>query len=112
MIIVMAIVLLLVAMYAYRIFLMFNSSKIKSYVKDEANKTDSPDAAYKMLIEGVELILKSPDLTNQVKQLAVIDGIDPEKALVKTALNQCHSNGFINRVIVPTNGDLANPTKA
>lgn len=93
--VILAIIFVLVAVYAYRVFLMFSTAKVKAYATDEANKTTAPDVAYKMIIEAVAHIIKSPELTAQVKQLSTVDSIEPEKALVLTAVKNCQASGMI-----------------
>lgn len=90
-----AIVLVLTLFVIYRIYFMFNRAKIEAHATDEANKTASPNIAFQLIKEGCEHILKSQDLTKQVKLLAQIDGIEIEKALVLTALSNCYASGFI-----------------
>lgn len=94
-----AIVLILLAVVVYRMFFMFKRSKVKAYATEQANLTGNPDVVYQMLIEGCENILKSQDLTKQVKLSAQVEGIEIEKALVLTALNNCYSSGFIAKLI-------------
>lgn len=95
-----AIVSVLLAVVVYRMFFMFKRSKVKAFAVEEANLTESPDVVYQLLIEGCENILKSQDLTKQVKLSAQAEGIEIEKALVLTALNNCYSSGFIAKPIV------------
>jgi len=90
-----AIVSILLALVVYRMFFMFKSAKVKAFATEQANLTASPDVVYQLLIEGCENILKSQDLTKQVKLFAQVEGIEIEEALVLTALNSCYSLGFI-----------------
>lgn len=90
-----AVILVLVGAIVYRMYFMFNRAKVEAWATAYANQTASPNIAYRLIIEGCENILKSQDLTAQVKLLAEADGIDKEKALVLTALNNCYASGFI-----------------
>ena len=90
-----AIVFIILMFVMYRIYFMFNRAKIEAYATEQANLTASPNIAFQLIKEGCEHILKSQDLTKQVKLLAQIDGIELEEALVLTALNNCYASGFI-----------------
>lgn len=90
------VILIVVSMYVYRLFFMFDKKKLKQYIFDCASTTTAPDKASQLITDGVEHILSSIDLTAQVKLLAEIDGIDPEKALALTALRNCYSSGIID----------------
>ena len=97
-------VALLAIMYAYRMFYLFNAAKVKSYATDAASKTGSPDLAYKLIIEGVEYIKASQDLTAQVKIKAEIEKIELEKAIVLVAFKNLQSSGYIGTdAVTPTN---------
>lgn len=92
---IMAVILLLLVAVVYRMYFMFNRAKVEAWATAVANQTASPNIAYRIIIEGCENILKSQDLTAQVKLLAEADGIEKEQALVLTALNNCYASGFI-----------------
>src|ERR1035437_10081915 len=92
-----AVVVVMAAIFIYRVFFFFNAAKVEAYAKEEADKTGDPNNAYKLLIEGCEHIAKSMDLTAQIKTLAVIDKIEVERALVNTALNNLYSSGMIEK---------------
>ncbi len=95
------IVFVLVSIVVYRIFFMFSKAKIEAYALAQAAATGHPDIAYQLIIEGAEYILKSADLTKQVKLLALFDNIENEKALVLTALQNCYASGFIAKPAAP-----------
>lgn len=102
---VIALVALLVFMVVYRMYLKFSRKKISAYAEAIAATTAAPNLAYQLLIEECEYILKSQDKTKQVEILAQIDGIDKERALVLTALNNCYASGFIDK---PTEAAASN----
>jgi hypothetical protein len=89
-------IFLLVAFVVYRMYFLFNRTKVKDYATAIANSYGaSPDKVYQLLIESCEYIKKSSDLVAQVKLSAEIEGIDREEALVNAALNQCISLGYL-----------------
>lgn len=94
---VIALVALVVLMVVYRMYFKFNRKKIAAYAEAIAAATASPNLAYQLLIEGCEFILKSQDMTKQVEILSEVEGIDKERALVLTALNNCYASGFIEK---------------
>ena len=54
-----------VAVIIYRMFFEFNSAKIKEYASKEAAKYKESPEVYSLIMDGVEYILASHNLTNQ-----------------------------------------------
>lgn len=89
------IVLFVVVMYVYRVFFKFKSTTVNKYIEEQSVLFSDANKAYQLIKEGCEYILKSQDLTKQVEILASIEGIEREKALVITALNNCYASGML-----------------
>lgn len=84
------------AFIVYRMFFQFNSKDIKEYIKDEAIKyKGSEKEAYEIINDGVEYILSSHNLTQQVLKSAKISKIDKEQELVHAAVMQCVAFNYL-----------------
>lgn len=89
------IVLLCVAMY--RMFWQFNDKDVKTYIEEEAAKYgDQKDKVSAIIKDGVEHILSSHNLTQQVIKTAKGSGTPPEMELVHAAAKQCRAYGYID----------------
>lgn len=90
--------------FIYRYFFLFDKQKLATAINDEAKKygnTDETKAiASKLITESVEHILSSYNLTQQVKASASYKGVNQEEELVRVAVKQCESLGYIK--LAPT----------
>ena len=93
--ILIALVAIIVALYIYRIMFLFDKKKTNEYKKIAAETTGDPNAAYKILTEQVEALLKSADDVACIKQMAALEKVDKEAMLVNTAFNRAVSLGFL-----------------
>jgi len=73
----------------YRMFLQFNQKEIQVYVREQADKYKDKAAAYRIILDGVQYILSSHNLTQQVLRSSRATGTDKEQELVNAAINQC-----------------------
>jgi hypothetical protein len=92
------VVILLIAMafVAYRLFWQFNSKDVSDYINEEADKYGTDKAAVAQVIrDGVEHILASHNLTQQVLRSAKGSGVPKEQELVHAAIMQCKSFGYL-----------------
>ena len=80
------------AVVIYRIFFQFNAELVKKYAMAEAVKYKDKDAAYALIMDGVEYILSSHNLTQQVLKTASANHSGKEQELVHAAIMQ--SRGF------------------
>jgi 3-methyladenine DNA glycosylase AlkD len=92
---VLALIVVIAALYVYRLFFMFDKKRVKSYAEEAAKTFGDPNAAYLAITEMVQSILKSQDETAAVRALALAEKIDKEQKLVNTALYKCYSLGFL-----------------
>lgn len=92
-----ALVTVIVALVIYRMFFQFNWKEIQVYVREEAAKYSNPGAAAEILTDGVEHILNSHNLTQQVLRNARATKTDKEQELVNAALNQCIAYNYLPR---------------
>jgi hypothetical protein len=87
-----------VAMIIYRMFFQFNEKEIHTYIMEESAKYGKDSAAVASIIaEGVEYILSSHNLTQQVLRSARGSNTDPEQELVNAAINQCIAFNYLKR---------------
>lgn len=94
----LVLVLLVIATIVYRMFFQFDADEISIYAREEAAKYGSDSAAvYNTIMEGVQYILKSHNLTQQVLRSAKGTNTDPEQELVNAAINQNISFGYLAR---------------
>ena len=85
----------IVITYVYRLFFAFRMADVKAYAEQYATGTSDPAAAYMVIINGCQHILFSIDLTEQVKILAINDGISKEQELVQTAICNAQAAGLL-----------------
>ena len=93
--ILLALLLVVVVMFVYRVFFEFNNKKVRSYIQQEANKYPDPVAAYKVINDAVMFVLTDRNLTSQVREIAAEAKMDKERILVDSAINQCKAFGYI-----------------
>lgn len=90
-----AIIFVVVCVIIYRMFFQFSAKDIKAYVNDAASKYKDKEAVYMIIMDGVEHILGSHNLTQQVLKTAKATGIDKEQELVSVAVQQCKAYGYL-----------------
>jgi uncharacterized membrane protein (DUF106 family) len=90
-----AIVAVMVILYIYRIMFLFDRKKVNEYKKMAAETTGNPNAAYKILTEQVEALLKSSDDVACIKQMAAFEKVEKEDMLVNTAWSRAIALGFL-----------------
>jgi hypothetical protein len=88
-------VLVLISFVVYRVFFEFQNSLVAKYINEEASKYGNNTPVTALLTESVQHILKSADLTEQVRKYAEASGLEKERVLVDVALLQCRSFGYI-----------------
>lgn len=91
-----ALVTVAIAAIVYRMYLQFNQSEVRIYVREQADRYKDKAAAYRIIMDGVEYILSSHNLTQQVLRSARATGTDKEQELVNAALNQCVAFKYLN----------------
>lgn len=84
-----------ICLTVYRVFFEFKNSKVRSYIQAEASQYADKEAAYKIIHEAVQHILKSSDLTNQVRTYADAGKLERERVLVDTAILQCKKYNYL-----------------
>ncbi len=96
---VVLVVAVAVTLIIYRMFFQFKSKDISIYIDEEAVKY-GPDRAkvYGIIQDGVEHILASHNLTQQVLKTAAGNNIPKEQVLVHAAIMQCQVNGYIGEI--------------
>lgn len=88
--------LVLLVFIAYRMFFQFNSKDVSIYIDEEASKFGANKmAVYKIIQDGVQDILRSHNLTQQVLRTAKAHSTPKEMELVHAAIMQCQAYGFI-----------------
>lgn len=94
----LVLVVLVIAAVVYRMFFQFDQNEIRIYIREESAKY-GPNAAavYNIIMEGVEYVLSSHNLTQQVTRSARGTNTDPEQELVNAAINQCISFGYLKK---------------
>ncbi len=90
-----AVIAVVLGIVIYRMFFQFDSKEISEYANDEAVKYKDRDAAYSLIMDGVEYILGSHNLTQQVLRSARATGTDKEQELVTAAIQQCKLFNYI-----------------
>lgn len=98
---VIALVVVMCALVAHRMFFMFNRKRVDAYIEAVANTTADPNTAYRVLKEMCQSILKSQDETAAVKAMAEAEKMDKEQMLVQTALYKCFALGFLENPMYP-----------
>ena len=92
---IVVLVLGVIAVITYRMFFQFNSSFVKQYAQEEAAKYANKEAAYKYIMDSVEYILSSHNLSQQVLKTAKVNNSDKEQELVFAAVNQCKAFKYL-----------------
>jgi type IV secretory pathway VirB4 component len=85
----------LICIVIYRMFFQFNSKDISIYIDEEASKYEDKAKVFGVIQDGVEHILSSHNLTQQVLKTAKYNKVAPEQLLVHAAIMQCKTNGFL-----------------
>jgi len=88
-------ILAVMAFIVYRMFFQFNSTYIKQYIGEEAAKYKDKAAATRYITDGVEYILHSHNLSQQVLKTAKLNNSDKEQELVFAAVNQCKAFKYL-----------------
>jgi len=91
----MALVLVSITFIIYRMFFQFDNSEVKIYVREEAAKYNSSVDVYNTIMRGVEYVLASHNLTQNVLTVARATNTDREQELVNAAVNACRSFGWL-----------------
>lgn len=89
------IILAAVAVILYRMFFQFNQKEIRIYANDEAVKYKDQAGVYNLIMDGVEYILSSHNLTQQVLKTARATGTDKEQELVNAAIMQAKNFNYL-----------------
>lgn len=89
------IITIAVIFIAYRMILQFNNKDVREYISDEAKKYADPTSAFKLIQEGVDYILSSNNLTQQVLKMAKYNKSTNEQELVNAAINQCKAFKYL-----------------
>lgn len=89
------ILIAVIAVIIYRLFFQFSAKDINEYINEEAAKYQDKEAAYKIIKDGVEYILGSHNLTQQVLKSAKVTKTDKEQELVNAAVNQCKAFNYL-----------------
>lgn len=93
-----ALIVAVIAAVIYRMFFQFNASEIRIYAREQAQKYGAASQdAYDLIMDAVDYILSSHNLTQQVLTSAKASNIDLEQELVNAALNQCISFKYLQR---------------
>lgn len=93
---VIVVVVTLLVVFIYRFKFEFNNDKVKSLIQEEADKYGSNSASvYEIIHENVQHILKSSDLTKQVRLYAKANNLPKEKVLVDRAVIQAQNDKYI-----------------
>lgn len=86
----------IIAMVIYRMFFQFDSKEIEIYAAEEAEKYGANKGTVKALIlEGVQHVLSSHTLTQQVLTASRRTGTDKEQLLVQAAIAQCNAYSYL-----------------
>jgi hemoglobin-like flavoprotein len=94
----MVLILGVIAAVIYRMFFQFNIKEVNIYAREHAAKYGSQsDAAYTTIMDAVEYILSSHNLTQQVTRMARATGTDVEQELVNAAINQSIAFGYLEK---------------
>lgn len=89
------ILIAVIAVIVYRLFFQFSAKDINEYINEEAVKYQDKEAACKIIKDGVEYILSSHNLTQQVLKSAKTTNTDKEQELVNAAVNQCKAFNYL-----------------
>lgn len=89
-------VFVMVCFIIYRMFFQFKSKDVSIYIDEEASKYGPNKAfVYSIIQDGVEHILASHNLTQQVLKTAAGNNIPKEQVLVHAAILQCKVNEYL-----------------
>ena len=87
----------LISIIVYRMFIEFNSKDVSIYIDEEASKyPENKKEVYALIQDGVEYILSSHNLTQQIKKTAKGFNTPKEQELVHAAIMQCKIYGYLN----------------
>ena len=93
--IVSLVIVALIGCIIYRMFFQFDMNEIKIYAREEADKYKDKASVYTIIMEGVEHVLSSHNLTQQVIRFSRSTNTDVEQELVNMAINQCVANKYL-----------------
>lgn len=85
----------LITVIAYRMFFQFNSKDVAIYIDEAASPYEDKEKAFKLIQDGVEHILSSHNLTQQVLTISKANKTPKEQELVHAAVLQCVANGYL-----------------
>lgn len=89
--------LALIAVIVYRMFFEFRGKDVKDYIQEEANKYPGNETeVYAVVQDGVQHILSSHNLTQQVVRNAKANGTPKEQELVHASIMQCKAYGYLD----------------
>lgn len=88
-------VLLIVGVVVYRMFFQFDKKEVKIYAQDEAEKYTDKKAAFGIIMDAVDYILSSHNLTQQVLKSAKASNTDKEQELVHSAIMQAKAFTYL-----------------
>jgi hypothetical protein len=78
----------------YRL-MQFKSKDVAVYIDEAASQYPDKEIAFKLIQDGVEHILASHNLSQQVLKSAAASKVPKEQELVHAALMQCKSFGYL-----------------
>ncbi len=90
-----ALLFICVAVIVYRMYFLFNQNEIKIYVLDECEKYTDKTAAYNIIMDAVDYILSSHNLTQQVLASAKASNADRNQELVHAAIMQSKNFNYL-----------------
>lgn len=88
-------VIIISAIIIHRLFFQFKTKDVNAYINDEAEKYQDKNEAYRIIHEGVQYILSSHNLTQQVLNIAKANKSTNEQELVHAAINQCKAFKYL-----------------
>lgn len=88
-------VVVLLAVIFYRMFMQFNGKDVAIYIEEAAKAYDDKAMASKIILDGVEHILSSHNLTQQVIKSSKASKTPKEQELVHAALMQAKAFGYL-----------------
>ncbi len=93
--IVAVMVVLIIGSIIYRLFFQFDIEEIKVYAREEAEKYKDKAGVYRIIMKGVEHILLSHNLSQQVLTSASGTHTDKEQQLVFAAIGECQARKYL-----------------
>lgn len=94
--IIVALIIILIAVYLYRHFVEFKNSEVHNLIKGEAAKWPGNEKSVEaVLSDGCKHILNSYTLTKQVRTVASATGSSKEKALVDAAVAEAYAHKYL-----------------